>query len=402
MWLPASPPLTVRLHPPDHPLARWEALVPAHATTFARCRFALRAGLRALARERGLRRLWMPAMLCCCVLEAVEAADVEPVLYDVGRELQPRLSTVTPAPGDGLLVVHYFGLLAPVAAILAFCREQGMPLIEDCAHTIPDPSSPVRAGGSGTLAVFSPRKQAPVPGGGLLVVNDPVLRRAVESPPPPGPGDARTLGRLALMLVERTAAALGCNGLRVKDYLPVIDVARPASGRRAQAEREYSRPPRPSALLGPVLRRLDWTAIIAARRRVYASQTGALGGVDGVTLPIPVAPAGSVPQMLPLLVDDPAQAVRRLRRRGIEAMRWPGVEQFELDGGAFPGTEDWLEHGFCLPLGYTLSPGRLARVVGAVAEAVAGGAIGHAGALSVNAGCVPRTRGSVPGPPRSS
>ena len=374
MWLPASPPLTLRVHPPDRPLARWEALVPAHAALFARCRFALRAGLRALAREPGLRRLWIPAMLCCCVLEAVEAADVEPVLYDVGRHLEPRLHTVTPAPGDGLLVVHYFGLLAPVATLLAYCREHGMDLIEDCAHTIPDPSSPVRAGASGTLAVFSPRKQAPVPGGGLLVVNDPVLRRAVEAPPRSGAGDARTLGRLALMLVERSAAALGCNGLRLKDHLPVIDVARPAPGRRALTAREYSRPPRPSALVESVLRRLDWAAIIEARRKVYVQLAGALNGVDGVVLPASVAPAGSVPQMLPLRVADPAQAVRRLRRRGIEAMRWPGVEQFDVDRGTFPGTEDWLAHGLCLPLGYSLTPGRLARVVSAVEEAVEPGA----------------------------
>ena len=374
MWLPASPPLTLRIRRPDHPLARWEAVMPSHAILFARCRFALREGLRMLARERGLKRLWMPAMLCCCVLEAVEAADVEPALYDVGIRLQPRLHTVTPAPGDGLLVVHYFGLLAPVATVTAFCREHGVTLVEDCAHTIPDPSSPVRAGASGTLAVFSPRKQAPVPGGGLLVVNDSMLRRAVESPPRPGPGDARTLGRLALMLVERTVAALGCNGLRLKDHLPVIDVAREAAQRRTVAAGDYSRPPRPSALVVPVLRRLDWAAIIEARRDIYALLAGALGGVDGVMLPVPVAPAGSVPQMLPLRVADPDQAVRRLRRRGIEAMRWPGIEQFDVDRGAFPGTEDWLAHGLCLPLGYSLSAGRLARVVSAVEEAVAPGA----------------------------
>lgn len=374
MWLPASPPLTLRVQPPHHPLARWEALVPSHTVLYARCRFALRAGLHALARERGLRRLWIPAMLCCCVLETVEAADVEPALYDVDVRLQPRLHTITPAPGDGLLVVHYFGLLAPVATVLAFCREHGMVLVEDCAHTLPDPSAAVRAGGSGTLAVFSPRKQAPVPGGGLLVVNDAALRRAVEPPPRPGPGDARTLGRLALMLVERAAAALGCNGLRLKDHLPVIDVARRAPGRRVMAAGEYARPPRPSVLLAPVLRRLDWAAIIEARRDVYARLAAALDGMDAVTLPVPVPPAGSVPQMLPIRVADPGQAVRRLRRRGIEAMRWPGVEQFEVDGGAFPGTADWLAHGLCLPLGFALSPERLARVVDAVADAVASGA----------------------------
>jgi len=375
MWLPVSPPLTLRARPPRRALARWEALLPPDAMLFARCRFALREGLRALARERGLRRLWIPALLCCCVREAVEAAGVEPALYDVGSRLQPRLDTLAPAPGDGLLVVHYFGLLAPLDAVAAFCREHGLALVEDCAHTVPDPASPIRAGSYGTLAVFSPRKQAPVPGGGLLVVNDPALRSAVAAPPRAGLGDARTLGRLALMLVERTAAALGCNGLRLKDRLPVIDVARDAPRRRAWADPGYDRPPRPSVLVAPLLRRLDWAAIIAARRDVYARLATALAPVAGVTLPVPVAPEGSVPQMLPLRVADPDRAARRLRRRGIEAMCWPGIEQFAVDPGTFPGAQGWLTRGICLPLGYTLTPGRLARVVEAVREAVA--AVAH-------------------------
>jgi dTDP-4-amino-4,6-dideoxygalactose transaminase len=335
---------------------------------FARCRFALHEGLRVLARERGLRRLWMPALLCCCVLEAAEAAGLEPLLYDVGSQLQPRLDTLAPAPGDGLLVVHYFGLLAPLDAAAAFCREHGLVLVEDCAHTLPDPASPVRAGSHGMVAVFSPRKQAPLPGGGVLVVNDPGLRRAVERPRA-GFGDPRTLGRLALMLVERGAAALGCNGLRAKDHLPVIDVAREASERRRLAGREYGRPPRPPAWLAPLLQRIDWAGIIAARREVYGRLATALADVAAVDLPVPVAPAGSVPQMLPLRVADPARIARRLRRRGVEAMRWPGIEQFAFEHGPPAGVRDWLAHGLCLPLGYALTPRRLARIVDVVADA---------------------------------
>ena len=80
-----------------------------------------------------------------------------------------------------------------------------------------------------------------------------------------------------------------------------------------------------------------------------------------------------VPQLLPLHVADPGEVARRLRWRGIEAMCWPGVEQYAVDRAAFPGTRRWLDHGVCLPLGYTLTPGRAARVVEAVGEAAAVG-----------------------------
>jgi perosamine synthetase len=371
MLLPASPRLTLRLRPPARSQARWDALFPDHALLFARCRFGLCEGLRALARQRGMRRVWMPAYLCSCVLDAVEAAGLEPALYDVGHRLQPRLDGISPARGDGLLIVHYFGLLAPMDAIVAFCREHGLTLVEDCAHILPDPASPARAGTEGAIAVFSPRKQAPVPGGGVLVVNDPALRSVVARPPRPGLGDARTLGRLALMVVERTAAALGWNGLRLKDRLPVMDVPRDATPRGARARSEFDAPPRPSMLVTPVLRRLDCVAIIATWRQAYRRLATALDGVPGVTLTIPLPPPGSVPQLLPLQVANPEVVVRHLRRRGIEAMRWPGIEQFAIEPGQFPGTRWWLAHGLCLPLGYSPTPRRVARVVEAVREAVA-------------------------------
>lgn len=371
MLLPASPPLVLRLRPPARREARWDAGFPDHALFFARCRFGLCEGLRALVRQRGMRRLWIPAYLCSCVLEAVEAAGVEPVLYDVGHRLQPRLDRMSPARGDGLLIVHYFGLLAPMDAVVAFCREHGLTLVEDCAHILPDPASPVRAGMHGTMAVFSPRKQAPVPGGGVLVVNDPGLRSAVAQPLRPGLGDARTMGRLALMVLERTAAALGWNGLRLKNRLPVMDSPPDATRRRARPPSEFDVPPRPSMLVMPVLRRLDCAAIIATWRDAYHRLATALDGVPGVSLTIPTPPPGSVPQMLPLQVANPEVVARHLRRRGIEAMRWPAGEQFAIEPGQFPGTRWWLAHGLCLPLGYSPTPRRVARVVEAVREAVA-------------------------------
>lgn len=295
---------------------------------------------------------------------------MEPALYDVGDRLQPCLDTMAPAAGDGLLVVHYFGLLAPMEAVVPFCREHGLTLIEDCAHTLPDPAAPVRAGMHGALAVFSPRKQAPVPGGGVLLVNDAAVRAAIVPAPPPGLGDARTMARLALMVAERTAAALGVNGLRFKDRLPVMDVARDAAARRALAPSTYEVPAPPSMLVPPVLRRLDWAAIITGWRHTYRRLAVLLATIPGVTVPVAELPPGSVPQMLPLQLPNPDVAVRALRRRGIEAMRWPATEQFALEEGRFPGAERWLAHGLCLPLGWSPTPRRLARLVAAVQDAV--------------------------------
>jgi dTDP-4-amino-4,6-dideoxygalactose transaminase len=73
---------------------------------------------------------------------------------------------------------------------------------------------------------------------------------------------------------------------------------------------------------------------------------------------------------LPLWVDDPDRVVRSLRRRGVEAMRWPGREQVPFVAAECPGTARWLGRSLILPLGCALTPARLAAVVHAVRDGV--------------------------------
>jgi dTDP-4-amino-4,6-dideoxygalactose transaminase len=342
---------------------------------FARGRFALFEGLRVLAEVRGVRRVWAPAYLCRPVVDVATALGLDIALYDVDERLQPRWPTIDAVRGDALLALHYFGLALPKCALQEFCTAHDMPLVEDCAHTVPDPSAAVQVGYYGALAVFSLRKQAPVPGGGLLVVSDPDLRAALRIPAGSGLGDRRTLVKLAIMLAERAAFAVGCNVLPFKDRLPVLD-AHPEPGTRPSpdppvARSEYSRPPAPSFVLRPMLARLDWREQIRTRQVAYRRLAARLRDTPGVTLPVLRPPPGSVPQAMPIWVADPDRVVRMLRARGVEAMCWPGREQVPFRRSACPGTVAWLDRGLLLPLGCALTPPRLDAVMQAVHEATA-------------------------------
>jgi len=358
MLLPAAPPLAA----PSRRAPTWgtDTLFP-EALLFARGRFALVEALRLCRAARGVRRVWLPAYLCWPVVDAVRAAGLAHALYDVDERLEPRRGGIALASGDALLVVHYFGLAVATECLRQRRAGGDVPLIENCAHAVPDPGAGVRLGALGDLAVFSPRKQAPVPGGGLLVVNDRELRRLALRPPDRGLGDRRTALRLGVMLTERLAVGLGVNLLPVKDHLPVLD-AGDGDGRREAA---LAAPP-PARLLGALLRRVDWRAQIGARQAGYVRLAERLAGTRGVTLPVPEPPPGSVPQALPVWVDDPDRVVRGLRRRGVEAMRWPHREQIAIDRAAFPGARRWLEHSLLLPLGVELTPRRVDHVASAL------------------------------------
>ncbi len=118
-----------------------------------------------------------------------------------------------------------------------------------------------------------------------------------------------------------------------------------------------------------MLARLDWREHIRTRQVAYRRLASRLRGSQGVTLPVVVPLAGSVPQAMPIWVADPDRVVRVLRSRGVEAMCWPGREQVPFDRGACPGTVAWLERSLLLPLGCALTPPRLDGVTRAVREA---------------------------------
>jgi hypothetical protein len=374
VFVPAFPPLIVGASPHRRHGRPWRTSdVFPDAWLFARGRFALCEGLRALAEVRSIRRVWAPAYVCRPVVDIANAVGLDIALYDVDVGLEPRWPTLAPARGDAFLALHHFGLAQPRRPLQEFCSAHDMPVVEDCAHTVPDPSAPVQVGSYGALAIFSLRKQAPVPGGGLLVVTDPETRAAVRLPPRTGVGDRRTLVKLGIMLAEQAAFAMSWNMLKLKDRLPVLDAhpdADTASEGKAPIDLSaYSKPPAPSFLLRPLLARLDWRAQIRTRQTAYRCLTARLRGMPGLTLPVPIAPPGSVPQAMPIWVTDPDGVVRRLRARGVEAMRWPGREQIPFPREACPGTVAWLERSLLLPLGCAMTPARLDAVTRAVEEA---------------------------------
>jgi dTDP-4-amino-4,6-dideoxygalactose transaminase len=374
VFVPAFTPLAGRAPRRRGPRRPWRTtdVFPPGALLFARGRFALVEGLRALAEVRGVRRLWAPAYVCRPVVDVARAAGLGIALYDVSDRLEPRWPTIAPDRGDALLALHYFGLALPGRPLQEFCSAHAMPLVEDCAHTVPDPGAAAQVGSYGALAVFSLRKQVPVPGGGLLVVRDPDVRAAVRAPRRTGPGDRRTLVKLAIMLAEQAAFAMNVNVLRLKDRLPVLDAHRdgdtPTTRGATPDLTEYSKPPAPSFLLRPMLARLDWREQIRTRQAAYRRLSARLRDIPGVTVPLPVPPPGSVPQAMPIWVGDPDRAVRALRGRGVEAMRWPGLEQVPFRRDACPGTVAWLERSLLLPLGCALTPPRLDAIARALGE----------------------------------
>jgi perosamine synthetase len=134
------------------------------------CAFAARLG----AGDEAVVPTFTFAASAACV--AYQGAT--PVLADVEAdtlnldpaELERRVGPQTKA----VVVVHYAGVPADMAAITAIAEQQGLVVIEDCAHAIGASTAAGACGTLGDMGVFSlhPAKQLTAGEGGVVTTDD--------------------------------------------------------------------------------------------------------------------------------------------------------------------------------------------------------------------------------------
>jgi hypothetical protein len=272
-----------------------------------------RDALAALCRARRWRRLWVPTYFCQKVLAALRAAGVELAAYP-DSPLDPAAdpSRLPAKPGDGILVVNYFGLRSQPADAYPGAAE----VVEDHSH---DPFSDWARRSRAPWCVASLRKTLPAPAGG--VVWSPEGLVAPTATAATARGERAALAGLTALLLKRL-------------YLDGQPVAK-KSYRQLAAQSESA--------LGDVSALPGWAGqLIAtfptgswrrARRQNFASARSELSGVHGLRLLEPAAP-DSVPFSLVLVLDRPtaATALRAaLIRRRVYAARLWDLEQPVLE-----------------------------------------------------------------------
>jgi perosamine synthetase len=157
-----------------------------HVFTFWKGRVALYGTLKALGIGPG-DSVIVPGYTCAAVAGAVKFVGACSVYSDIDPEsYSPSLGTYSDALEahpqarvKALILQHTYGIPADVPRIAVWAREQGMALIEDCAHAIgtryrQDDGCWQEVGNAGDAAFFSSQWSKPVSTGlgGWLVTSD--------------------------------------------------------------------------------------------------------------------------------------------------------------------------------------------------------------------------------------
>lgn len=155
-----------------------ELMGSRYALAVSSCSAALFLALKALDLPRDARVL-IPAFTFAAVPSAVIHADCTPVLVEVGRNYRVDLDDfAAKLPGAGaVLISHMRGHTSDMDAIMALCEAQGVPVLEDAAHSLGTEWHGRKIGTLGKIGCFSFQSYKLVNAGegGMLITDDPEL-----------------------------------------------------------------------------------------------------------------------------------------------------------------------------------------------------------------------------------
>jgi dTDP-4-amino-4,6-dideoxygalactose transaminase len=157
----------------------------AHAVAFGYARTGLSAIFTALGLKPGDEVVLSP-LTCKVIPLTLISLKLRPVYADVSPETlnlwQPHLSAAIGPGTRAILFQHTYGNPAGVASAARIAAKHGLPLIEDCAQSLPHTRECRAPGSTGIAAIFSNNLLKPLPAGsgGAVVTNDLALSKELR------------------------------------------------------------------------------------------------------------------------------------------------------------------------------------------------------------------------------
>lgn len=300
--------------------------------TYFRGRVALHAVLEGLNVGRG-DEVATQAFTCLAVPEGILATGARPRYVDISPDgynldaddLKRKIGPQTRA----IVAQHTFGIPAAMTPILNIAREQGIPVIEDCCHTLASTfgGQPVGTFGAASFYSFEWGKPIVAGIGGSAVVHDLELRQRLESAYP-SLGEPGALSQCKLEMQYLAYYLL----YRPKLYWPVRSLFHRLS-KLGAAEGNYNQVDDDdvardfSLTMAPRFRRrlaheLKGVPEHSRHARWVVDQYRSAIAGSGTVHPDPPAQADVVYARYPLRVAEKPQLLAKARECGVEVAEW--------------------------------------------------------------------------------
>jgi len=274
---------------------------------FTAGRYAIYQALK----ESGVREndeILVPAYHCEAMIHPVLDAGCIPVFYKISKDFSVDINDMEGLITDKtkmIIAVNYFGFGQNIHDVRKICDQNNLKLIEDCAHSLFGSSNNVTVGQTGDYAIGSTKKFFPVFDGGILACNNGILS-ASES----GRYTIKSEIRFIYNTIERSLE----HG-RLWIFSPLISLIeklrhKDKTGEETPADEksvEYSpenRTQRPARISMLLEKYVSHHRIFVKRRENYKFLVNGLKENQYITLPLKEIPPGTVPYMLPVIIEN--------------------------------------------------------------------------------------------------
>jgi perosamine synthetase len=251
-----------------------------------------------------------------------------------------------------LIVVHYFGVVQNLSAVRRLADQAHLWLIEDCSHALFGGTVEAPVGAVGDYAIGSTMKFLPIGFGGLLasarrdladlVLPGPPLREELKAaynllesvleyrrPDLPGPVVQWRIEQPRRSTRNRSTEGLAASG----------------NNDRAQYALDPRWLDRQATWISRVLLRRAATQRLAERRRAnFAAYLHAVRGRNDCHPLFDPLPAGTVPQVFPLYVNDCLPVFIGLKRQGVPIIRFGEFLDPRVTAALCPVSIDYADH----------------------------------------------------------
>ena len=274
-----------------------------------------------------------------------------------------------------LLLIHYFGFPQPVEAIRDLCISRDIVLIEDCSHALFSCYQEKPLGTFGDVAIFSQRKTLPLPDGGALMVNNPLL----VAPFPSGkPGEFMAIKKAFGMLARTTLHIETRTGLPppLSNIVAILDrIIAKKAGIRYSAGHEVNLDRCTLAMSRTSTWLMNGTRaeqIIETRRNNYLWLAKSLQSSHCIKIIKEELPDGVCPLFFPIMtVGINRQELQdMLAAAGIDIFIFGKELHESLPTHLFPGATELSRRVVCLPIHQELSLSEMVYITDTVQRIV--------------------------------
>lgn len=355
-----------------------------HALAVSSGRVSLEVILQALEFEPGSEVI-LPAYTYHSVPECIRDLGLVPMFVDIDpadnnidpAEVKKKITEKTTA----VLATHIFGHPCRLSELSEICKESGITLLEDCAHTLGGKFDGKQVGSFGMASFFSfgATKVFNTYGGGIIVCNDDDLaekcRKILETHCPPdkkGLFKTITLFSLLSFLTRRwpfTFTVYPAVWLMNAFDLDLLGLYGRTFKKTAESISVPVKFTNLQALLA--LRNLD--RIEEHNRRRIENAAALLRELrPGIRKLAPIQGVESVWYFFVIGAENREKAARQLFNRGIDTGMYIMNDCAKLVGikEDFPITEWWYEHSLQIPIHPPLTPETMRRMAKAINEVV--------------------------------